>query len=374
MLLPGASRAMGMVLMLAITPPRHPPAVGVASHEEPSGIEPLKELFRVEKQKAAQRKAEAEATQKKLSTLGAVRDMWPMPPRLQPHDIPVVTLEGRPTAAALEQLLKHQCCAVHVKGFMDAGTCSDIVERLSGRRAEELFSNWNIHRSASSDAQASLAPTEVFKVGTTSGEALETMEAFEEYLTPDAPASVEALLPGTLNPFTTLRHVLDELHPEGCRRSRLGEWVLPAGTFRRMMTSKGLVHADTATLLSDRSGEFSANLYIRTPDGRGALSIYPAMQYASALTSPMLVADLQSLALKQSAGFDPAAQEALRAALPLKKTIELEDGDLVLINTGRFHGVEPYGEGAAVGDEPELRLSGQCWLSYREGSALRMWV
>ena len=55
-----------------------------------------------------------------------------------------------------------------------------------------------------------------------------------------------------------------------------------------------------------------------------------------------------------------------RATLPLRRTIELSDGDLVLLCTGRFHAVEKF-EG---GD----RLSGQCWLSYKRGSPLRIWV
>ena len=58
-----------------------------------------------------------------------------------------------------------------------------------------------------------------------------------------------------------------------------------------------------------------------------------------------------------------------RPALPLRSTahtIELSDGDLVLLCTGRFHAVEKF-EG---GD----RLSGQCWLSYKRGSPLRIWV
>ena len=52
--------------------------------------------------------------------------------------------------------------------------------------------------------------------------------------------------------------------------------------------------------------------------------------------------------------------------MPARRTIELSDGDLVLICTGRFHAVEGF-EG---GD----RLSGQCWVSYRRGSPLRLWV
>jgi hypothetical protein len=52
--------------------------------------------------------------------------------------------------------------------------------------------------------------------------------------------------------------------------------------------------------------------------------------------------------------------------LPTRRTIELSDGDLVLICTGRFHAVESFDGGD--------RLSGQCWLSYRRGSPLRLWV
>lgn len=48
---------------------------------------------------------------------------------------------------------------------------------------------------------------------------------------------------------------------------------------------------------------------------------------------------------------------------------------LFAVNTGRFHGVEPYGQGGEGSDDgPAFRLSGQCWLSYRQGKALRMWV
>ena len=62
----------------------------------------------------------------------------------------------------------------------------------------------------------------------------------------------------------------------------------------------------------------------------------------------------------------PRAQAAIRGALPLRRAVALRDGDLVLLATGRFHEVEAF-EG---GD----RLSGQCWLSFRRGKALRMWV
>jgi hypothetical protein len=80
----------------------------------------------------------------------------------------------------------------------------------------------------------------------------------------------------------------------------------------------------------------------------------PPTQYSDAngASSKELLADLQSLGLKQAKGFDIAAQECLSAALPLRRTMQMG---------------EPY-------VDPGLRLSGQCWLSYKRGHALRMWI
>merc|ERR1719424_2053246 len=374
-----ATTATGALQQLGSAPTQstRPAAAGAA----PSDLDEIRQLYDSECSRAESRREQAEAAQARLVAIGALRDtLWPLAPKLKPHDIDVITLDGTLTADALEKLLSHQACAVHVKSFIDAETCGEIATRLGA--GGEIFSNWNIHQAKDS----SFTATEVDKVGVTSGEALESWSAFKEYHSPSSPTSLNSLLPGKLNPFTALRSHLDAVHPEGCRLDRLGRWPLPAGTFRRMTTSKGLVHADTATLLGREAGEFSANLYIRTPKGKGALSVYPAQQYAATsdkgsggLTSPALLADLQSLSLKQSAGFDEKAQRGLQAALPIKRTMDLADGDLVLINTGRFHGVAPYGgddagEGDTDAPNDALRLSGQCWLSFRKGKALRMWV
>ena len=110
-----------------------------------------------------------------------------------------------------------------------------------------------------------------------------------------------------------------------------------------------------------RSGEFSANIYVRTPPGKGSLNIYPAQQYSMAQL-PQIFA----LNKAQEGAYKTASQDYLREALPLRRTVTIADGDLILINTGRFHEVQPYDEG--------YRLSGQCWLSHRTGYPLYMWV
>jgi hypothetical protein len=333
------------------------PALGKAQ------CEALRRLYEKECATAEARRQQADMAQSQLATLGAACDRFGLPCSLLPHDIPIVTLDGALTSEALRQLLADECCAVHVRGFCPLEMCAEIKARL--RAHGEAFSNWQLNKSA----QNANVPTEVDKMGVTSGNALDSFELFTEYLSPSSPTRLDALFPGELNPFTRLRAALDAAHTQGCNLNKLGGWAQPAGTFRRMRSSQGLIHADTATLLHHGSGQFSANMYFETPAGRGALSVYPAQQYADEKgKAPVeLMAKLQNLGLKQLAGFDKEAQDGLRAALPLQRTMHVRDGDLCLINTGRFHRVEPY-------MDEQLRLSGQCWISYKKGHALRIWV
>ena len=90
---------------------------------------------------------------------------------------------------------------------------------------------------------------------------------------------IESRPTGTeLNPFSLLLSEMDRVSTHGCRLNEIGGYKQPAGTFRRMHSSRGLIHADTVTLLNHSSGQFSANIYVQAPAGSGALSVYPAQQ------------------------------------------------------------------------------------------------
>ena len=262
-----------LAVLTWVSTPRHasPRASAAPAVDAIEDLAALRNTYDAQRAQATAQREQAQTTNDRLAALGSARDrLWPLPPRLKPHDISVVTLDGALTADALDRLLSHRCCAVHVRGFIPVDTCTEIASRLDGCSG---FSNWNIHQATSS--RATFTATDVAKLGVTSGEALESWEQFCQYLLPSV-TSLDALLPGPLNPFTKLRSELDELHQDGCRRRRLGRWSLPVGTIRRMRRSMGLIHADTSTLLAHEAGEFSANLYIQTPPGRGALSVYRA--------------------------------------------------------------------------------------------------
>lgn len=341
----------------------------------PTAVGDLRGLYERQKAADAAVKLNADAARQRLDSLATLRGMLPRPVRLEPDDLPVIELsDGRVSADALRALLANEACAVHVRGFMNTQECADISAALTSDRS--AFTNWRINRGVTvggDETSDDGTTSEVDKIGVTSGEALESYERFREYLDPSE-RRLEALLPDHLDPFAKLRAELSEVHPQGCRLDRLGGFTLPAGTFRCMRGSNGLCHADTATLLSPAAGEFSANIYIATPPGKGNLAVYPAQQYVgggpAGLTNPMVIADLQQLARCQREGYAAAAQDVIRGALPCKRSLSLADGDLVLINTGRFHEVEPYEYDEAEGP----RLSGQCWLSYRREKPLLMWV
>ena len=184
-----------------------------------------------------------------------------------------------------------------VRGFVKAEACRRIAEVLRG--GEAAWHNWNLNGDAASD---------VDKAGLVSSEALQSFDAFRQYLdTRPGGGGLEARLdaalrealadgleagseagaqqpgsaqqPAQQHPFDRLQADLDAAHPEGCRRAKLGKWELPTGTFRRMRHSTGLIHADTTPRLSSEAGEFAANLYLSTAPGQGSLSIFPVQQH-----------------------------------------------------------------------------------------------
>jgi hypothetical protein len=347
-----------------------------------TAVEEIRALHARQQEALASNRARAAQAERNLEAMGKLRDSlipW-AEARLEAHDIDVYELHGSLTPEAVARLLAHEVCAVHVRGFCSPEECTALEHRLENA---SLYSNWHINRNA--DCEDPGQSTEVDKIGVVYSEAMDSFESFAEYLMPKN-GGMDRLLPSSCNPFERLLAQLDDHHPQGCERGRVGHFQMPIGTIRRMHSSRGLVHADTSALLSDQFGEFSANIYIRTPpaakdgsleDGdkeqsaQGALAVYPARQYKGdgglfGVTSPALLADLQSLALRQADGFSPDAQAYLRSALPLRRRLELRDGDLVLINTGRFHEVERYDCG--------LRLSGQSWISFRRGKPLKLWV
>ena len=98
------------------------PRTAASSSIEVAELDELRLLYGDQRSEAAARREQADATQARLNALGAMRDrLWPLQPKLQPHDIPVITLDRTLTADALRKLFAHECCAVHVRGFCSNG-------------------------------------------------------------------------------------------------------------------------------------------------------------------------------------------------------------------------------------------------------------
>ena len=108
-------------------------------------------------------------------------------PQLKPDPLPVVELDGALDAEALARLLRHDCCAVVVRGFVDAASCRALSAVL---RDAPTWQQWKLNGDAASD---------VDKAGLVSSEALQSFDAFRQCAaSPPHPASqrlVRALVP-----------------------------------------------------------------------------------------------------------------------------------------------------------------------------------
>lgn len=114
--------------------------------------EDMRALYKKESAAAAARRLQAAPLQARLAALGTARDkLIPTPTRLLPHDIPVITLDGRLTEEALQKLLANECCAVHVRGFLGHGVCAEIASRLQAHSA--AFSNWYLNKEEAEKAE-----------------------------------------------------------------------------------------------------------------------------------------------------------------------------------------------------------------------------
>merc|ERR1719502_941511 len=81
----------------------------------------------------------ASAAAAKRALEGALAAGWQ--PKLQAHDIPVIELQGELTADALDRLLRHEACAVVVRGFVPADDCAAVTRVLCGE-SEAAWHNW----------------------------------------------------------------------------------------------------------------------------------------------------------------------------------------------------------------------------------------
>jgi len=275
----------------------------------------------------------------------------------------------------LEQLIRHEVAAVHVKGFVEPTAAAALSRRILARDAAATAASGATSRELSWKVAngRGMESTDVRAVGGTpfavAMDAARSDPARLDAYFEEAAAEIRWLRRGdasdVLSPLDKLRLELDEAWPNGCtllKDAKLGRPFLP-GVGRVMegptAWAEGFAHVDSLDPMVADSGLFSANIYLQLPPVGGELQIWPLRVRSrwdfyrhgvtwSALTTP-----------------DEGGQRTLRKALaatipPLR--LRPAPGDLVLLCAQRPHAVQGFPLGR--------RVSLQSFVTHAEGKPL----
>lgn len=304
---------------------------------DPMSDEELRAEFERQKDAKPSAKTPVKSVTDVLEQLEAVQDV-----RLESDGAGVATC-GELTPSALEDLFANRTCALHVPGFGNVDTCTELARWLADRPA---------HTWGGTDT----AYTAGTPVNALSSSVDEAIAYFKEAL--PAMRAIRGASTG-LSPLDKLRLEFDELWPSGATVSRdnpyrrkmlagLARVMRPESLLDGITRVEGIIHTDSSMFLDSERGLFSANIYLDVPTSGGELNIFPvAMQQPEHLQSLVRV-----VAYFLQYSFDPVHRERiqrqLHALLPAPVTLTPSAGDLIVLNTGRPHAVRGFTAGTRV--------------------------
>lgn len=283
---------------------------------------------------------------------------------MRSQNVPVATAP-RLSGDLLRRLLENQLLAIHVPGYCPGDVCDTMAAKLQTFDTR----NWNV-----SDVSNTYKNSDVEVVGHPFNTAMASDEAWKDYFEngTDVTSRIRGAADPLLSPLDRLRLELDEIYPYGLQVKRHGGRRMTPGLVRVMNGIPDAqcdelplnCHVDTAPLVSNSAGLFSANVYLRPAEQGGHLVIWdpdittPMKLFAnwSAVKNFFLCSNL----------LDREIQGAFQALLPKYKKIEIKQGDLVLINTSRPHATTAMSGGP--------RISIQSFIDYRKRKPLEMWA
>jgi hypothetical protein len=277
-----------------------------------------------------------------------------------------VAVATRLSEDLLRGLFENRYCAVHIKNFCPRETCRQLSEWMT---TEFKFSKaWE------PEVREGFMESDMYYgIGLPSNFMFSSREACRNYFTQVLPTiqKIRAAAKSGIAPPDQLRLELDEVWPDGATIETLYGRKMFVGLARLMKPewmvkgaeAEGIIHTDSSPLLNGKRGGFSANIYVKVPATGGELCVWNiAPRWLDLLRSSRFFNLLEQVFLND--GKIAARQQALRELLPQPIKLQPEEGDLIIINSGRPHAVRGFNDG--------YRATFQTFILYMAGKPLKL--
>lgn len=179
---------------------------------------------------------------------------------------------------------------------------------------------------------------------------------------------------GGISPIDKLRLELDEIWTNGAKISNnnpfnrkafvgLTRLMKPEGLVGVETKKNGLIHIDGPLKLITESGSFSSNIYLKTPSNGGELCIW---NVSMTMNNSENIDKLQKLLdFSFDKKYREKIQNILQKILPKPIIIKPQQGDLIILNSGKPHAVKGFDYG--------IRLSMQTFIHFQKDKPLELY-
>ncbi len=269
------------------------------------------------------------------------------------------------TSEMLKDFFENRIAGIHVPGY-----CSkEIAEHTSENILKKELHNWNIR-----DVKTGYKTSDVEVFGNPFTTAAKDDTSWTNYFAgaEKLASEMRELSYPYQYPIDRFRTEMDEIWPYGMMTGTYKDAKMVPGLVRVMHEKKIEMpedislgcHVDDTPILSEKKGKFSVNIYLKPAPKGGNLFVWNTK--ISGLKDFFSKWYLAKNFFLDSNYMNEELQRSFQAMLPKPTEIKVNQGDLVLINTGRPHAVSHFTGGT--------RVSLQSFITYKKDQPLRIWA
>jgi hypothetical protein len=264
----------------------------------------------------------------------------------------------------LEDLFSNRILGIHIPDWYDAALCDRIAQNI----ARLSTNNWNVY-----DVKEGYKKSDVEVIGHPFNMAVADEERWKRYFNGmrETALQIRSVAGTATGPLDRFRLEMDEVWPDGLVVKTFNGAKMIPGLIRVMQedTCSGTnipvnCHVDDSPLLSPRRGRFSVNVYLKPARQGGELLLWNTRMAGVGSIFKHWYINKNFFLNSSYANVD--LQRQFQRRLPPPVQLNIGQGDLVMLNTGRPHAIAPFSGGP--------RVSMQAFLTYRRNKPIGIWA